>query len=304
MTRFVFTHRITAPELLKQIDSRNITLVEQFLADKEIRCSSESIKNYKSDLQQSGIYCIENTANGKRYIGQSINIEKRIYQHKYNWKKADFNETCGENRPLWYAIKKYGESSFNIYLLHACTKDELNYLETLYIQKFNTLASENGYNILKDGFSRRGTHHTEETKIKLSLSNTGKKRTQETKEKISISKLGVPRSKDAIEKMAASKRGRKQNPEHVEKHRQIMIGKKLRNCSSRYIGVSFDKARNKWSATTFLEKEDGLKRRKRKNIGRFETETLAAEKYNEFVIKHGLDRPLNVIRFYYDGRSL
>lgn len=30
----------------------------------------------------TGIYCIENTANGKKYIGQASDIEKRWAQHK------------------------------------------------------------------------------------------------------------------------------------------------------------------------------------------------------------------------------
>lgn len=51
MSRYIFRQQITDPKLLKQIDVRNINLINQFLADKEIRCSLASVVNYKSDLQ-------------------------------------------------------------------------------------------------------------------------------------------------------------------------------------------------------------------------------------------------------------
>lgn len=35
----------------------------------------------------SGIYCIENNKNNKRYIDQSININNRWYKHKYELRK-------------------------------------------------------------------------------------------------------------------------------------------------------------------------------------------------------------------------
>ena len=33
-----------------------------------------------------GIYKIVNTVNGKCYIGSAVNLDKRIYEHKYHLK--------------------------------------------------------------------------------------------------------------------------------------------------------------------------------------------------------------------------
>jgi site-specific recombinase XerD len=48
--RKTFKLRITSPELLEQINPENIKLGERFLKEKNTRCSDETIKNYKSDL--------------------------------------------------------------------------------------------------------------------------------------------------------------------------------------------------------------------------------------------------------------
>jgi len=37
-------------------------------------------------MKIQGIYKIKNLLNGKVYIGQSVNIEKRFYNHKNNLK--------------------------------------------------------------------------------------------------------------------------------------------------------------------------------------------------------------------------
>ena len=39
----------------------------------------------------SGIYCIENIVNGKKYVGKSNNIYKRWYEEKLGLKKKYFH---------------------------------------------------------------------------------------------------------------------------------------------------------------------------------------------------------------------
>ena len=40
----------------------------------------EACKLNKEDIK-SGIYCLENSVNGKKYVGQAINLEKRRKEH-------------------------------------------------------------------------------------------------------------------------------------------------------------------------------------------------------------------------------
>ena len=54
-----------------------------------------------------GIYCIENKVNGKKYIGQSIDIYNR-------WKKHLQNANRGINTILYNAIRKYGKDMSDI----------------------------------------------------------------------------------------------------------------------------------------------------------------------------------------------
>ena len=55
-----------------------------------------------------GIYAIQNCVNGKIYIGQSIDIERRWQQEK-KMKKL--------NEHLLRAMKKYSVEKFSFYLL-------------------------------------------------------------------------------------------------------------------------------------------------------------------------------------------
>lgn len=94
----------------------------------------------------TGIYKITNKVNGKSYIGQAIDIDKRIRQHindSNNPKRREYNY------PLSKAYRKYGIANFQITILEECSKEELNEKEIYYIKKFNS--KDNGYNQTEGG---------------------------------------------------------------------------------------------------------------------------------------------------------
>ena len=94
-----------------------------------------------------GIYKITNNINNKSYIGQSINIEKRIKEHFW---KSFLEKDISFTSILHTAIRKYGKENFVIEVLEECSLEELDDKEKYYIKKYNTI-SPNGYNILSGG---------------------------------------------------------------------------------------------------------------------------------------------------------
>ena len=87
-----------------------------------------------------GIYKITNLVNGKSYIGQSIDIHRRWYEHKRDSKLSSVQATY----PLYRAFQKYGIENFSFEILEETTKEELNKKERYYIQLYDSY--NNGYN--------------------------------------------------------------------------------------------------------------------------------------------------------------
>jgi group I intron endonuclease len=90
-----------------------------------------------------GIYKIENVTNGKVYIGQSRNIEKR-------WKRHANSAFCITDKsyelPLYRSIRKERLENFNFEILEEYSINELDLKEKEWILFYNSL-SPNGYNL-------------------------------------------------------------------------------------------------------------------------------------------------------------
>lgn len=88
-----------------------------------------------------GIYKFTNKINGKSYIGQSTNIERR---HKEHRTRKDENSLFHE------AINEYGFENFDFSVIEICDIKDLNSKEIYYIKAYNTLFP-NGYNVSGGG---------------------------------------------------------------------------------------------------------------------------------------------------------
>ena len=88
-----------------------------------------------------GIYKITNQINNKCYIGQSIQIEKRWYQHKWLAKQNIYPE-----KALYLAFNKYGIENFTFEIIEICEKEKLNEREQYWINYYDSY--NNGYNTI------------------------------------------------------------------------------------------------------------------------------------------------------------
>lgn len=89
-----------------------------------------------------GIYKITNVKNGKVYIGQSVDIEKRWAQHKRALELGTHHSTKLQN-----SYNRHLEDSFIYEIVEEVEdKAELNNKEQHYINMYNSI--ENGYNMI------------------------------------------------------------------------------------------------------------------------------------------------------------
>lgn len=90
------------------------------------------MKTISKDLSYSGIYCIINIYNGKRYIGSSKNIRERLWGHRASLRH---NKHC--NSHLQNSWNKYGEKNFDFYVIEKCPEEKLLEREQFYIDTIN-----------------------------------------------------------------------------------------------------------------------------------------------------------------------
>jgi group I intron endonuclease len=161
-----------------------------------------------------GIYKIENIINGKCYIGQTNDIERRWKEHK----------TKQPNTYIYRALKKYGVDAFTFEVLIECPIESLDFFEKAFILGYDSFGL-GGYNLTEGGEGTRGRKHSEETKEKIGKSNKGKIRSEETCNNISISKTGLKHSDEHKMKIGLAGIGRTHTDESRLKMSEAQKGR-------------------------------------------------------------------------------
>ncbi len=90
---------------------------------------------------QVGIYCIVNKLDGKSYVGSSVQIPIRTYNHRRYLRLGEHN-----NNYLQSAWNKYGEENFEFKIVELCEAGQLSKLEEFYLQ-FTQAKDGLGYNM-------------------------------------------------------------------------------------------------------------------------------------------------------------
>jgi group I intron endonuclease len=164
---------------------------------------------------QSGIYKITNPK-GRVYIGQSINLDKRLIDYKRYLK-------TGSQIKLKNSIIKYGVKNHIFEILEICPILLLNERERHW-QEYYDVLSVKGLNCKYTKTLDKSGKLSQETRDKISISLKGSKRTLEQKENISKSHIGIKQSQSTIDK-------------RVEKLKILLLNKDYRDS----FGVQFKK---------------------------------------------------------------
>lgn len=130
----------------------------------------------------SGIYLIKNIINNKVYVGQAVNILKRIRKHI-----DSLTNNKHINKHLQRSFNKYGIENFEYSVVCSVPVEQLNLAEKSAIYMFTSTNPLFGFNKTTGG---EGGIPTEEIRKKISEATTGKPKSEEHKKKLSKALTG------------------------------------------------------------------------------------------------------------------
>lgn len=166
----------------------------------------------------TGIYVIENTVNGHRYVGSaSVSFYERLNQHLHHLRKGKHH-----NRHLQGAWNTYGPDAFRFVIIEQCPPSICISREQYWFEEFHP-----EYNLTVVAESWLGRQHTEETKRKIGDRNRGRVQTAEEKAKRALAGTGHRHSEATKTKMSLSAIGRVRSPETCRKLSIAFKGRKL-----------------------------------------------------------------------------
>ena len=133
----------------------------------------------------SGVYKIENKTNHKVYVGSTVNLYHRMYEHSYT-----LENNIHKNKHLQASWNKYGKDAFEFSVIEECDKDNLLIREQYWLDYYKAYDNQYGYNICRFAGNTLGKKLSEETKQKIREASTGRKASDEAKRKMSESRTG------------------------------------------------------------------------------------------------------------------
>lgn len=135
----------------------------------------------------SGIYCIDNLVDSKKYIGSTTCFQKRFSKHSFELRNG-----IHSSLHLQQAYLKHGAENFQFSIVELVDKNIPDFEEVLlktenqYIEKFRSNNKKFGYNLRILAFSNYGISHSPSAKTRTK----GKKLSASTKRKMSFSRQG------------------------------------------------------------------------------------------------------------------
>lgn len=186
---------------------------------------------------KTGIYKILNITNNKVYIGSATNLAKRWRDHKWY-----LNHNKHHNSHLQTSWNKYGENSFEFFILIECDIKELLIKEREFINNFNAFNNKFGYNVNDPEHIFLNKNHSDETKKKLSQQKMGdknpmfgktgdkhhffnKSHSVKSRNKMSLSHIGIPTHRQTNVKLVKEDIINIHRMYHTEKISQPKIAK-------------------------------------------------------------------------------
>jgi group I intron endonuclease len=148
----------------------------------------------------SGIYAVTHIESGKVYVGQSMNIGRRLRDHR----RAP-NESL-----ISRCVRKYGAEAFEVRVVELCEEGELDAREIHWIEALDSIHPA-GLNIRSGG--GRDTICAKEMGAVISQKLRGRTFTDEHKANLSRAHIGIGHSAEARKKMSASHTGAKRSAE-------------------------------------------------------------------------------------------